>query len=360
MNAKPLPALLVEDDPSWQSLLIEILSDYGLQLDVTDNLQSAVEQVKKVPYRLAVVDLSLAGKNHHNQDGLQVLDAIRRHIPGCICILLTGHASVELAVSSIQNYGAYTCLQKENFRRAEFWEVIHQALASQTPSTIEDTATGKNLGSDETSTQKDTETEPSVGLALVIEDDAGWHSLLIELLNDCGYQVDVSTSYGEAQGLLKRGHYQLAIADISLASSLEPEQNLDGYLLLKTIQGAKIPTIVVSGSADPALIDQAYEEYQIFACFEKQSFRRKAFTDTIQQVTEQTSLAHHLTERELEVLALLAKGLGNKEIAANLFISTNTVKRHLKSIYPKLDVNTRAAASAYAIRLGLGNTLSEE
>jgi DNA-binding NarL/FixJ family response regulator len=139
-----------------------------------------------------------------------------------------------------------------------------------------------------------------------------------------------------------------------LASSLEPDQNLDGYRLLNSTRQAKIPTIVVSGYADPDLIDRAYAEHQIFACFEKQAFERKAFVQTIQQVREQTQHAHNLTQREIEVLALLAKGLGNKEIAVQLHISTNTVKRHLKSIYAKLEVNTRAAASAYAIRLGLG------
>ena len=354
MSSKLLPALLVEDDPSWQELLSEILRDYGLQLDITDNLNGSIELLKKVAYRLAIVDLSLAGKDHHNQDGLEVLAAIRRQLPGCTSILLTGHASVELAVSAIQDYGAYTCLQKENFRRADFRDIVHQALAAQSPAKIKDVATDKKTGEDTSAGQQAPSIETSFGLALVIEDDAGWHSLLTELLNDCGYQVHVSTSYGEAQGLLKREHFQLAIADISLASSLEPEQNRDGYLLLKTIQGAKIPTIVVSGSANPQLIDQAYAEYEIFACFEKQSFRRKAFTDTVQQVTEHTSLAHNLTERELEVLALLAQGLGNKEIASQLFITTNTVKRHLKSIYARLGVNTRAAASAYAIRLGLG------
>ena len=54
-----------------------------------------------------------------------------------------------------------------------------------------------------------------------------------------------------------------------------------------------------------------------------------------------------LTEREIEVLTLVAQGLTNKEIASALFISVNTVKRHLKPIFEKLEVNSRAAASAY-------------
>lgn len=352
MTPAPLVALLVEDDPSWQGILTEILNDYGLQVDCTDNLIHATKKLRANPYRIAIVDLSLAGKDHHNQDGLQVLAAIQRFSPGCSSILLTGHASVEIAVAAIQEYGAQTCLQKENFHRAEFKETINQALAT---STAVETETGKKKT--EVSASISEKMQPTENLtsrrALVIEDDAGWQSLLTELLNDAGYQVHVSASYGEAQGLLKREQFQLAIADISLASSLEPDHNQDGYRLLDNIRQGKIPTIIVSGYADPDLIDRAYAEHQIFACFEKQAFERKAFAQTIQQASEQNQSEHHLSPREIEVLALLAQGLGNKEIAAQLHITTNTVKRHLKSIYGKLEVNTRAAASAYAIRLGL-------
>ena len=130
MTHNPLVALLVEDDPSWQAILTEILNDYGLRVDCTDNLQAAIEMLRATPYRLAIVDLSLAGKNHHNQDGLHVLGAIQRFTPGCNSILLTGHASVELAVAAIQDYGAQTCLQKENFRRVEFREIINKVLAT--------------------------------------------------------------------------------------------------------------------------------------------------------------------------------------------------------------------------------------
>jgi DNA-binding CsgD family transcriptional regulator/tetratricopeptide (TPR) repeat protein len=60
-----------------------------------------------------------------------------------------------------------------------------------------------------------------------------------------------------------------------------------------------------------------------------------------------------LTARELEVLALVARGLHNAEIAERLFLSAKTIDHHVSSILGKLGARTRAQASAEAVRLGL-------
>ena len=57
-----------------------------------------------------------------------------------------------------------------------------------------------------------------------------------------------------------------------------------------------------------------------------------------------------LTGRELEVLALVAAGRSNREIAGDLVISERTVARHVANIFAKLDVSSRAAATAYGLR----------
>jgi DNA-binding NarL/FixJ family response regulator len=57
-----------------------------------------------------------------------------------------------------------------------------------------------------------------------------------------------------------------------------------------------------------------------------------------------------LTERELEVLRLVAKGLNNREVAKELFISENTVKNHVRNILEKLQLHSRMEAVMYAVK----------
>jgi DNA-binding NarL/FixJ family response regulator len=60
--------------------------------------------------------------------------------------------------------------------------------------------------------------------------------------------------------------------------------------------------------------------------------------------------APRLTDREMEVLRLVAKGLNNRDIAKQLFISENTVKNHIRNILEKLQLHSRMEAVVYAVR----------
>lgn len=74
---------------------------------------------------------------------------------------------------------------------------------------------------------------------------------------------------------------------------------------------------------------------------------------TINAATVEGIIDNPLSKREKEVLELIVEGYVNKEMANKLFVSENTIKKHICSIYTKLEVNNRAAVSKKAIEMGL-------
>jgi DNA-binding NarL/FixJ family response regulator len=71
---------------------------------------------------------------------------------------------------------------------------------------------------------------------------------------------------------------------------------------------------------------------------------------TISRNGTKDSITPKLTDRELQVLSLVARGLNNREIAGELYISENTVKNHVRNILEKLQLHSRMEAVMYAVR----------
>lgn len=349
----PIQALLVEDDPSWQSILAELLEDCGLRCECAASLESALPLLRARAHRLAVVDLSLEAADYDNRDGLEVLAALHRHDPACAPILLTGYATVELAVAVLTGGEAVSVLRKETFSRAAFRELVRKTLAL--PPVRAAAPADAPLAP---------ESPPAAAVprsgrrALLAEDDAGWRSLLADLLAGSGWEVRACACFGDALGLLRREKFHLAVVDLSLTppgADCGDDDPLAGLRLLNIARAARIPALVVSGAADPQRIEQTYAEQGVFAFLEKQAFRRDDFLRAAQEASagrvESGGGLEKLTEREWEVLERLGQGMTNKEIAEALVITPNTVKRHLKSVFEKLGIHTRAAAAARAAGL---------
>ena len=310
-------ALVVDDDRSWMEIIREILEDCGLSVDTADNLLAALAYVEQ-PHRLAVIDLALNERDHRNQDGLKILQELRRRDPGCGVVLLTGYATVELAVNAIKQYGASDVLRKEIFNRGELRRLVLQTLAAQRQPGAQAAVDRPAPPTGAVQARNDDKS----GTILVVEDDPSWQDILVEVLGDSGYQVRTCSSFGEALGCLRREHFRLAIVDLSLSRASNAglagrgrPENLEGYRLLAGIKAADTPVIVLSGLTDPGLIEQAFNQQHVFAFLEKQAFNRRVFSQTVQEALEREGGNPELdllTEREREVMDLTGERLNQQ------------------------------------------------
>jgi DNA-binding NarL/FixJ family response regulator len=355
-------AVVLDDDPSWLGILDEILTEAGFEVEIAGNLQDALQIIIEKSHRLAVVDLSLSQSNPLNLDGLAFIKALRDHDPGCVAILLTGFATVEIAVRAITDFGVYTCIRKEMFQRQAFKMILSQAISISVNRNAPVSVSENGRLPDFPKEMEDAESAQ----ALLVDDDAGWREILQELLLEAGYFATTCTGFGEALGWLRRKTYRLIVVDLALggllpsysAQSENSVHDLIGFHLLESINTAQTTVIVVSGAANLNEIERAYRDFEVFAFVEKQTFDRQTFLRILADVNrtlKDASIFDRLTEREKEVLDLLSKGLTNKEIAKILVITPNTVKRHLKAIFSKLNIHTRSAAASLAVGwLGAG------
>ena len=153
--------------------------------------------------------------------------------------------------------------------------------------------------------------------------------------------------------------------DVTLLDLRMPE--LDGVEVIKAVRAAdKQARIIVLTTFDGD--EDIYRAIQAGAKgYLLKDLPRETLMNSIRRVyAGETSIPLHLvakladrvsgetlSEREIEVLTLIAQGKSNKEIAGSLFISEGTVKSHGKSIFAKMNVRSRAEAVAEAGRRGL-------
>lgn len=85
----------------------------------------------------------------------------------------------------------------------------------------------------------------------------------------------------------------------------------------------------------------------------REAERARRLLEVLSPTDHRRSPMPELTRRETEVLRLVAEGLTNAQIARRLVVSEHTVHRHMTNILRKLDLPSRTAAAAHAVRLGL-------
>ena len=162
--------------------------------------------------------------------------------------------------------------------------------------------------------------------------------------------------YQTASGLGWNVYLPQVRAVQALAATM-PDQALEllaGALTLGETEGY-MRTFLDLGEPMAALLDQALARNiaPVYVRRLLRAFAAASQPDQDKLVVSLTGLVENLTQREIEVLRLLAGGLTNQEIAERLYVSENTVKTHLANIYGKLGARDRREAITRARSAGL-------
>jgi ATP/maltotriose-dependent transcriptional regulator MalT len=153
----------------------------------------------------------------------------------------------------------------------------------------------------------------------------------------------------QARGAVQLAEGDAAAALISLRRAGEVWQQVEAPYLAARVRG-------LVGLACCALGDEDGGQLELDAA--RATFEQLGAAPDVARIdalakSAPSGQSHHLTGRELQVLRMVASGKTNKAIAKELGLSEKTVDRHVSNIFTKLDVPSRAAATAEAYKLGL-------
>lgn len=185
---------------------------------------------------------------------------------------------------------------------------------------------------------------------LIVDDDIDLRGLVSSVLLAAGYGVREARSGEEAIEVARREQPLLVILDVRLPGISGYE--VCGWLRSRFLDS--VPIMFVSGERTEAF-DRAAglmlgaDDY-ILKPFSTEELLARVRGLLRRAVPTSRSLESKLTVRELEVLRLLAGGMGQKEISADLAISPKTVGTHIEHILMKLGVQSRTQAVALAYR----------
>jgi DNA-binding NarL/FixJ family response regulator len=186
---------------------------------------------------------------------------------------------------------------------------------------------------------------------LIVDSDEESRRALSDALALAGHEIVAVATGEEALELSEEERPLLAVVDVLLPMT-------SGYEVCRALKWRYgVPVILVSGDRTQATDRVAglllgADEY-LTKPVHPDELRIRASRMLEPARRADVAAANPLTRRELEVMTLMADGLGHAEIAERLVITRRTVSKHVEHILTKLGVNTRAQAVALAIRGGL-------
>lgn len=197
-------------------------------------------------------------------------------------------------------------------------------------------------------------------ITVILADD---HLLIVEGLRSLLSAEDdirVLATAGDGERLLdavRRFQPDVAITDIRMdyldgLACLESIREISPHtrvLILTAYSDGQTVQSVLTAGADGLLL-KTDPPQQTIEAIRQVVAGQLVFPAAARRWLLQTEKPVHFSERELQVLALVAEGLTNADVAARLHVSTNTVKFHLRNIYQQLDVSNRTEASRWYVK----------
>jgi DNA-binding NarL/FixJ family response regulator len=189
---------------------------------------------------------------------------------------------------------------------------------------------------------------------LVVDDDEVCRELISTVLGRAGFSTVDAANGEEAMAAARRHRPRLVILDVRLP-------DISGYEICRELRdefGDRLSIMFLSGERTEGLDLAAgllvgADDYVVKPFSADELLARVRVR--LPSPAAAAPLPSDLTKRELQVLGLLSEGLSQKEIAAELVISSKTVAAHVQHILGKLGVHSRTQAVAQAYRRGLLN-----
>jgi DNA-binding NarL/FixJ family response regulator len=225
-------------------------------------------------------------------------------------------------------------------------------------------------GSDRSQTGRGRFTRPA--LERVTPPDAAPRGPRIALVGGSKLHQEALTWVLNAEGAEVVGYFETAAALLETIEASDPDvvmidaDDADagvGAIVELREAAPRTKIIVLAEDATPQVISAAVDQRvegvllkehsadELVSALQHVLKGRSVFPGGWQELAAQVTVPPPLTEREYEVLELLAQGLRNEEIAAKLVISLNTVKFHVRTIYSRLGVRNRVEASQILARM---------